>query len=349
MLTETKMKGGKGADTVLPSSDLQRALYLIKRARALDERVLSLQRQGKVIGTYAPFSGQEAAQIGAVMAMEPEDWLFPTYRDGAALTAFGYPLSYLFAFPTGVDARWKRPEKLHLWPPAISIASHLPHAVGFAMAAQFRQDPLVVLAFCGDGATSEGDFHEALNLAGLFHAPVVFVIENNGYAISLPRSRQTASATLAQKAEAYGFSGVQVDGHDLLAVYTVVRHAMKRARQGEGPTLIEAEVSRFGPHTTADDPTKYRSKEELEAERKKDPLPRLTQYLREQGVWDDIKEQQANERIEEELQRAEQEAVKLAEADPQVIFDNVYAHPPQTFLEHRDAFLRQLREGGALS
>ncbi|MBE3557282.1 MAG: pyruvate dehydrogenase (acetyl-transferring) E1 component subunit alpha [Firmicutes bacterium] len=348
MLTEEKMKGGKGADTALQPSDLERALYLMKRARALDERVLSLQRQGKVIGTYAPFSGQEAAQIGAVMAMESNDWLFPTYRDGAALTAFGYPLSYLFAFPTGVDARWKRPEKLHLWPPAISIASHLPHAVGFAMAAQFRHDPLVVLAFCGDGATSEGDFHEALNLAGLFHAPVVLVIENNGYAISLPRSRQTASATLAQKAEAYGFPGVQVDGHDLLAVYTVVRRAVERARQGEGPTLIKPEVS-LCPHTTADDPTKYRSKEELEAERKKDPLPRLTQYLREQGAWDDTKEQQATDRIVEELHRAEREAVKLAEADPRVIFDNVYAHPPKTFLAQRNAFLRELREGGAPS
>jgi pyruvate dehydrogenase E1 component alpha subunit len=221
------------------SSEALRLLYRsMALARQLDLRMLSLQRQGR-IGTFAPLMGQEATQVGSAFALEPTDWMVPGFREAAAYIVRGLPLHYILLYYMGREEGNKTPDEQCDLPVNIPVASQLPHAVGIAMAAKIRHDSCATLAYLGDGATSEGDFHEACNFAGVFQLPVVFVCENNQYAISHPRSRQTRARTLAQKAIAYGFDGLQVDGNDLLAVYVATRDALARAKAGKGPTLSE--------------------------------------------------------------------------------------------------------------
>ncbi len=251
--------------------------------RRLDERMVRLQRQGR-IGTFAPIKGQEAAQIGSVATLTPRDWMVPSFRETASMLWRGWPIEKMLLFFAGcLEGGQPAPTQRDL-PITIPVATQLPHAVGLAYAAQYKDDDAVVMAYFGDGATSEGDFHEAANFAGVWHVPVVFVCQNNQWAISVPLKKQTNSRTLAQKALAYGFPGIQVDGNDLLAVYAAAREAVARARAGEGPTLIECVTYRLGVHTTADDPTKYRSEDEVKAWEKKDPLTRLVPYLERKGV-----------------------------------------------------------------
>jgi pyruvate dehydrogenase E1 component alpha subunit len=221
----------------------------------------------------------------------------------------------------------------HDLPVCIPVSTQLPHAVGLAYAAQYRGDDAVVMVYCGDGATSEGDFHEALNFAGVWHVPVVFVIQNNQWAISIPLKKQTHSRTIAQKALAYGFPGIQVDGNDVLAVYAASREAVSRARRGEGPTLIECVTYRLGVHTTSDDPTKYRSAEEVASWERKDPLARFGAYLQKRGLLEPGLEEQ----VDQEIAAAVRAFEATAAADPLTMFDHAYAERSAALEEQRTA------------
>ncbi len=284
-------------------------------ARRLDIRCVNLQRQGR-IGTYPPGAGQEGVQIGAAMAMAEADWLFPTYRDGAAAAARGQPLDSLVRYWMGHPRGGIAPEGVNVFPFSIPVGSHIPHAAGMAWAARLRGDPACAVCLFGDGATSEGDFHEGLNFAAVMGAPAVFVCENNGYAISVPLSRQTASARIAAKAEGYGIPGLTVDGNDVLAVHAAVADALGRARAGHGPTLVEALTYRLGPHTTSDDPTRYRSADEESAARAREPLARLATYLAAAGLLSDEDRERAEAEADARIEQAVQAALGSEPPDP---------------------------------
>src|ERR671930_398588 len=296
-------------DPGLPAAELKRLYRAMLLARRLDERMVRLQRQGR-IGTFAPIKGQEASQLGSVVTLRATDWMVPSFRETAAMIWRGWPIEKILLFFAGrVEGGQPAPDQRDL-PITIPVATQLPHAVG--------------LAYAGDGATSEGDFHEALNFAGVWHVPVVFVCQNNQWAISVPLKKQTHSKTIAQKALAYGLPGLQVDGNDVLAVYAASREAVGRARAGDGPTLIECVTYRLGVHTTADDPTKYRTAEEVAAWEHKDPLTRFTAYLKKKDLLEDGLEQRVDEEIAEAVRRFE----TAPPPHPLPIFDHVYAELP---------------------
>nr|WP_033826484.1 pyruvate dehydrogenase (acetyl-transferring) E1 component subunit alpha [Bacillus andreraoultii] len=274
----------------------------MKKARLLDEKLLRMQRQGR-IGTYAPLSGQEAAQVGSAFLLQSQDWICPSYRDAAACIVHGLPIEQFILYAKGHLYGGRIPEGLNILPVQIIIAAQTLHAVGIAHAAKYKGEKSVSVSYFGDGATSQGDFHEALNFAAVYQLPTIFFCQNNQYAISVPLEKQMASKTIAQKAVAYGMKGVQVDGNDVLAVYEVMKEAIERARNGEGPTLIEAVTYRFGPHTTSDDPSKYRQNEEVNKWVDKDPLLRLRKWLTNQGLWNDEKERICEASFQEELNR----------------------------------------------
>jgi len=317
----------KLADTDLRS--LYRSMLL---GRRLDERMVRLQRQGR-IGTFAPTKGQEAAQVGSIYTLRPTDWMVPSFRETAAMVWRGWPIEKLLLFFSGhLEGGQPAPDQ-HDLPITIPVATQLPHAVGLAYAAQYRGDDVVVMAYFGDGATSEGDFHEAMNFAGVWHVPVVFVCQNNQWAISVPLKKQTHSRTIAQKALAYGLPGIQVDGNDVLAVYAATREAVERARAGDGPTLIECVTYRLGVHTTADDPTKYRSDLEVAMWEQKDPLTRFRAYLEKRNLLEEGLEQRVDDEIAEAVRRFE----ATPPADPVVMFDHAYAELPPDVQAQRDA------------
>ena len=318
----------------------------MRLARHFDGRAVSLQRQGR-IGTYPPLSGQEGAQVGSAAALGEDDWIVPSYREHGAAFVRGLPPEKTLLYWMGHGDGARPPDGVNVFPIAVPIASQVPHAVGGAWASKLRGDDDVFVCYFGDGATSEGDFHEGCNFAGVFDAPTVFFCNNNGWAISVPRERQTKSATLAGKAEAYGFDGVQVDGMDPLAVYAVTEAAVEKARDPPEdrlrPTLIEAVQYRFGAHTTADDPTVYRDDDEVERWRRKDPIPRLERYLRSEGVLDD----ERIDRIEADVETRVADAIEAAEAvprpEPRELFAHAYAElPPE--LEAQYAEVETLRE-----
>src|SRR5438132_464762 len=307
---------------------LHRAMVL---ARRFDERMVRLQRQGR-IGTFAPIKGQEASQLGSVITLRATDWMVPSFRETAAMIWRGWPIEKILLFFAGyVEGGRPAPDQRDL-PITIPVGTQLPHAVGLAYAAQYRGDDAVVMAYFGDGAASEGDFHEALNFAGVWHVPVVFVCQNNQWAISVPLKKQTHSKTIAQKALAYGLPGIQVDGNDVLAVYAVAREAVDRARAGEGPTLIECVTYRLGVHTTADDPTKYRSDAEVAMWEQKDPLTRFRAYLEKRNLLEEGLEQRVDDELGEAIRRFE----ATPPADPLTMFDHVYAALPPDLRAQRD-------------
>ena len=326
----------------LAAEDLRRLYRAMLLGRRVDERMLRLQRQGR-IGTFAPIKGQEASQMGSAFTLRKTDWTVPSFRETAAMLWRGWPIEkILLLFAGYLEGGQPGPEQ-HDLPITIPVATQLPHAVGLAYAAQYRGDDAVVMAYCGDGATSEGDFHEALNFAGVWHVPVVFVVQNNQWAISVPLKKQTHSRTLAQKALAYGFPGIQVDGNDVLAVYAASREAVDRARAGGGPTLVECVTYRLGVHTTADDPSRYRSAEEVEAWERKDPLTRFGAYLEKKNLLEPGLEQE----VEAEIARAVQVFEATPPADPLAIFDHAYAEAPAHLLAERAEMQERLRGGGA--
>jgi len=313
--------------------------------RATDDRCLSLQRQGR-IGFYAPLSGQEAAQIGSAAAMEANDWVFPSYRELAVALYRGVSLPEIFHQLVGDSKDPTKGRQMpnhfafrdqHFVSASSPIGTQISQAVGAAIAARYRKDPIAVIAYFGDGATSSNDFHAGLNFAGVFAAPVVFFCENNEYAISLPRDRQTKSATLAEKAAAYGFPGVVVDGNDLDAVYVAVREARRRALSGGGPTLIEAQVYRFGPHTTSDDPRRYRSQQEVEAAKKDDPLLKLKSLLLQSGQLTEAGDAAIWEDAKAAVGQALAEAERTPPVDPHTLLEDVFQSPtPRLVLERAE-------------
>jgi pyruvate dehydrogenase E1 component alpha subunit len=298
------------------------------RAREFDERALALQRRGWMSG-WPPYKGQEGSQVGAAHAMADDDWLFPTYRSNAMQLARGVPASDILLFRRG-HAEYHSDHDVPNFPQAIPIASQIPHAAGAGMAMNYeaaRVDTEVTdaaVCYLGDGATSEGDFHEGLNFAGVFDAPVVFLCENNNWAISLPRERQTRSDSIAVKAEAYGFEGVQVDGNDPIAVYETVADALESARDGD-PVLVESLTYRQGAHTTSDDPDRYRpADEDLPEWRTADPVERYETYLREQGVVDDEFVAECRDEAAAELDDAVEAAEDVGGPDVDELVDHVY-------------------------
>ncbi|WP_232686401.1 thiamine pyrophosphate-dependent dehydrogenase E1 component subunit alpha [Halobacterium zhouii] len=317
------------SETALNAEAARELLRDMIRAREFDERALALQRRGWMSG-YPPYKGQEGSQVGAAHAMLEDDWLFPTYRSNAMQLARGVPASDILLFRRG-HAEFTSGHDVPNFPQAVPIASQIPHAVGAGMAMNYERavqessDDDAVVCYFGDGATSEGDFHEGMNFAGVFDAPVVFLCENNNWAISLPREKQTASESIAVKAEAYGFEGVQVDGNDPVAVYETVADALEDARAGE-PVLVESLTYRQGAHTTSDDPERYRPDEEdLPEWRTADPLERFESYLREQDAVDDGFVEECWDDAETELDDAIDAAEDVGEPDVDELFDYVYA------------------------
>ena len=326
----------------LSDDELRRLHRAMVLGRRLDERMVRLQRQGR-IGTFAPIKGQEASQLGSAFTLRPTDWMVPSFRETVAMIWRGWPIEKLLLIFAGyLEGGQPAPDQRDL-PITIPVATQLPHAVGLAYAAQYRGDDAVVMAYFGDGATSEGDFHEALNFAGVWHVPIVFVCQNNQWAISVPLKKQTHSRTIAQKALAYGFNGIQVDGNDVLAVYAASREAVDRARAGDGPTLIECVTYRLGMHTTADDPTKYRSQEEVAEWERKDPLTRFAQYLKGKRLLDDSLDAEVDAEIAAAVARFE----ATPAADPLTMFDHVYGETPPDLKAQREALAERLRSSGA--
>ena len=312
------------ADIPMDATTARELLRAMIRARTFDERALALQRRGWMSG-YPPFRGQEATQIGTARAMADEDWLVPTYRQLALQLARGVPMSDLLLFRRGY-AEFHSEPSVPIFPQAIPIGTQIPHATGIAMAADYTDTDHAVVCCLGDGATSEGDFHEGLNFAGVFSAPVVFLCENNGWAISLPTERQTASRTIADKANAYGFDGIRVDGNDPIAVYEVVSVALEQARSGQ-PVLIESLTYRQGPHTTADDPDRYQGTVDLPDWRLADPIERFETYLAEAGVVDEDTVAAWRSEATDEVSAAVDHAESVPDPSPNELFDHVYDTP----------------------
>ncbi len=280
-------------------------------ARAYNERALSLQREGR-LGTYASIYGQEASQVGSALALSKDDWVLPSFRESGVLITLGYPVSMLLRYWHGDERGMKTPPDLNIIPMSVPVGTHIPHAVGAAMAMRYKGKASAAVAYFGDGGSSRGDFHEGINMAGVFKAPVVFICQNNQWAISVPRKRQSAASTIAGRAFSYGIEGVQVDGNDVLAVHRATMDALKRAKKGDGATLIECFTYRLHDHTTSDDSSRYRNKEEVEEWEKKEPLIRYRILLQKKGLWSEAYEKDATRRAHDIVDAA----IKEAEAFP---------------------------------
>jgi pyruvate dehydrogenase E1 component alpha subunit len=329
----------------IPEEILLRMHTTMLLGRRFDERLINLQRQGR-IGTFPPITGQEASQIGAVAVLRDSDWMVPSFRETAAEIWRGRTLESVIIANNGFNEGAQIPEDSHNLPVSIPVGSQMLHAVGIGFGIRYRKKDDVAMTFFGDGATSEGDFHEALNFAGVFQTPVIFVCQNNQWAISLPRKKQTRSQTLAQKALAYGLPGIQVDGNDVLAVYAAAAEAVDRARKGEGATLIECVTYRMSVHTTADDPKRYRTEDEVEDWRKRDPLTRLQKYLIRKNSLSDEKiaaaETDVKEKIQVAVDRAEQQMKEFGA--PSDMFNHAYAEMPPFLKEQKEFLERELAE-----
>jgi len=338
----------KDLEPNITAEELLRLHDTMLLARRFDERLLDLQRQGR-IGTFPPTTGQEAAHLGAAARLRPGDRMVPSFREMAAEIWRGRSLENIIIGHNGYDEAGQVPGPGGDLPMAIPVGSQIPHAVGLAWAAKYRGSDEVVMTFFGDGATSEGDFHEGLNFAAVYQVPVVFVCQNNQWAISVPVAQQTRSRTLAQKAVAYGMPGIQVDGNDLLAVYVAAGEAVARARSGGGPTFIECVTYRLMMHTTADDPKRYRDEQQVELWRRRDPLPRFQRYLMDKGVLTEASLESIISQVKAQIQAAVEraEAQMQTFADPLKMFDHLYAELPPTLIEQRDQLAREIAEAAA--
>jgi len=333
----------KDLEPKLSNSDLRRLYKTMLQTRLLDERCLHMQRQGR-IGTYGPCKGQEAAGLGVAYCLEKDDWLVPSYRELAAFLWRGWDIGKYLLWWGGHELGSQIPEGVNDTPICVPIGSQCHHAMGIAWGCKLRNDKTVCASFIGDGGTSQGDFHEALNYASVYKVPLVMVIQNNQWAISIPRSKQSASPTLAQKAIAYGMDAMQVDGNDILAVIAATREAVDRARNGGGPFLIEAVTYRLSMHTTADDPKKYRSEEEVKKWEARDPLPRFRDYLVKKKLLDEKIERVIEEEIRAEIDKGI-EFYENYQLDKYAMFDYMYATPTPE-LERQRAELREYFENG---
>ncbi len=332
--------GARAADAC-PPEILLSAYRQMRRLRALDARMIVLQRQGRV-GFYGACTGQEAVPMAAGFVLEKDDWVFPALREQSVALVRGFSLAAFIAqvFGNSGDVLKGRQMPSHHAARSVNhvswssnIGTQIPQAVGAAWAMKLRKDPNVALGFMGDGATSEADFHTAMLFAARYRVPAVLICQNNHWSISVPTERQTASRTIAIKGRAYGIPGVRVDGNDFLALYAVLKDAVRRARSGQGPAFIEALTYRIGAHSSSDDPTRYRSEAEVEAWKKKDPLDRLRRHLLREGLIDEA----GDARLEEELAREIGDAVKKVEEMPppprESLFEDVYAQMPWHLVE----------------
>ena len=332
-------------DPKLSPDEVLRMYRWMMLQRILDTRMLALQRQGR-IGFYGPSLGQEAAIVGAAMAMGPDDWIVPQYREPGAALVRGMPLKELICQLIGnaedpIHGRQMPCHYAYRKGNYVSISSpvgtQLPHAVGIGWAMKLRGAKAAVLVFFGDGGTSTGDFHVAMNFAGVFRTPTVFLLNNNQWAISLPVAKQTAATTLADKAIAYGFDGVRVDGMDALAVYRATRDAATTAHQGGGPTLVEAVTYRLGPHSSSDDPSRYRDETEVAIWRARDPIARFRRYLEHARLWDETREAALEQEIGDEITRAVQEAERAPPPSVDTLFSDVFAVTSAQLAAQRDS------------
>lgn len=348
-----RSSGGQGTEGGLTPERRVEMYRTMVLARAVDDRCLTLQRQGR-IGFYVPLAGQEAAQVGCAAALAFEDWIFPAYRELALVLWRKLPVVTLMNQFIGNAADVLKGRQMpnhygyrdyNFVVASSPIGTQITQAVGAAMAIQRKKAPIVTATFFGDGATSSNDFHAGLNFAGVYRTPTIFFCQNNQWAISLPRDRQTRSATLAQKADAYGFPGMVVDGTDLDAVYSAVRTARGRALAGEGPTLIEAQVYRLGPHSTSDDPRRYRSDGEVAEWRQKDPILRLQHQLTTSGTLSESSDREIQEAAKAEVAKAVETAEAEPPLDPTTLFEDTFARPTPLLEEERAEFERLVKEG----
>ena len=325
----------------IPESELLQLYKLMVLTRNLDTRGIQLQRQGR-IGFYIGCLGMEAAHIGSAYVLKPEDWVFPAYREIGAMLCRGITLKQILNqyYSNAEDVQKGRQitnllgvKSANFVTGSAPIATQLPHAVGVALAAKLRGDPIVTLTYFGDGGTSANDFHAGMNFAGVFKTPTIFFCQNNHWAISVPVEKQTASESIAIKAQAYGFEGVRVDGNDILAVIRTTKDAGEKARKGGGPTLIEAVTYRMGPHSSSDDPKRYRSEEELAEWQKRDPLTRFRKYLAKKGLWTEALEKRAQDETNREIEEAVQHAEKLPKPALETLFTDLYAEMPWNLRE----------------
>jgi len=342
----------KARDPNLPDATLTRMYEGMRLIRLLDERCMNLQRQGR-IGFFGTTTGEEAAVIGSIVPLGDDDWAFPALRQGGALLYRGFPLRKYFAhlYGNAESVEMGRSMPCHYsdrtynfvtW--SSSMATQLPHAVGMAYSARYRGTGQIAIGYLGDGASSEGDFHVAANFAAVQKAPVIFFCNNNQWAISVPFARQTASGSVAVKAQAYGFPGVRFDGNDVLGVYVATRDAAERARRGDGPTLLEAVTYRMQGHSSSDDPTRYRSQAEVDVWARRDPLPRFEKYLRERGVLDDARIAEIDERLKAAIEDGVTHAEKTPAPPTETLVEEVFAEVPwhlkAQFAEMQDALHR---------
>jgi pyruvate dehydrogenase E1 component alpha subunit len=323
----------------ISAKDLKTMYRYMVLARRTDERMLLMQRQGRM-GTFPQSSGHEAISIASVLHLKQADWLVPAYRELAGMLYRGWPIENWLLYWSGFEEGAKAPEGVNDLPVCVPIATQMLHAAGIGMAMNIRNEKKVVLTFFGDGASYEGDCHEALNFASVFVAPVVFICVNNQYAISVPLSRQMKSETVAQRACAYGMPGIRVDGNDVLAIYVATAEAVERARKGEGPTLIEALTYRYTPHTTADDPKRYRSEKEDELWAKREPISRFAKYLENKNILSAKERQAMEQEIDDEIKAAVERALTMAKSaelnNPLSIFDYLYHDIPPILQAQRD-------------
>lgn len=326
----------------LDDSDLSSMYEWMLKARQMDKKLLNMQRQGR-IGTYSPFSGQEAAQIGSAMALKETDWMFPTYRDLGACIVNGIPIQQIVKYLKGHLEGSKTPENVNILPLQIIIGGQIPQAAGCAWASKLRAEKDITITYFGDGATSQGDFHEGMNFASVFNLPIVFFCQNNHWAISVPFNKQSGSETIVQKAEAYGMKGIRVDGNDVLAVYKATKEAIDRARNNEGPTLIEAVTYRQGPHTTSDDPTKYRDQEEVsEWTNEKDPLVRFERFLEKRGLLTEEKKKSLMDEFDQKILNDIKEAEETIPTTIDQVFDYVYDHSHSVLQDQKNEVAQRI-------
>jgi pyruvate dehydrogenase E1 component alpha subunit len=332
-----------GAHPRMDQEFLLEALRWMMKSRLYDQRAIAMQRQGQ-LSVYSPGMGQEASIVGSAMAVDPaRDWMVPQYRELMATVHHGVPLEVMSAQSMGKIGPGRIPDGVRVLPNQVSIAAQLPQATGLAWGLRLRGEDSVVIAYVGEGGSSEGDFHEALNLAGVKRAPIVFFLQNNQWAISTSRRVQSAAASFAVRAAGYGFEGVEVDGNDVMAVYDVVCDAVGLARRGGGPSLIEAVTYRMSFHNTTDNPSRYQDPNELEDARARDPIQRVQRYLASLGLWDSKHEAEWTEELQEESEAAIRLAAQAGGPRPEDVFANVYENPPARVVRQRG----ELVDGGA--
>lgn len=329
----------------IPESVFMKMYRLMNMTKLWNSKALSLQRQGR-LGTLASVRGQEASNVGMGMALEPTDWFVPAFREYGAFFSRGADPVMMLQYWGGDERGAKPREGSNTLPVCITVGSHLCHAVGLAMGAKIKGDKVAVMSSSGDGSTSQGDFHESLNFAGVFGLPVVFVIQNNHWAISVPLSKQTLIQSLADKSCAYGIPGIRVDGNDVIAVYLTLKQQLAKARSEQTPSLVELVTYRMDDHTTSDDASRYRTAETLDPWKARDPIDRFRKFLTAKYDWDEAKEKDLQSELTNLIETTVRDYEAIQPPKPTDIFNFIYADMPWNHKEQRDQLMRTLGESG---